>query len=301
MKLHKDKVTFEQAVRRTSNYYKIEPALIEKDYYITLVLYKINKYMPGLIFKGGTSLSKCYKIINRFSEDIDLTLDRDHFTQSNRQKLKNVIIDVCKELNLFLTNENDIKSRRAYNCYHIEYPMNFSSPMMNPQLIIETVFIQKSYPDETKIICSLISGWLQETNQQEVMEQYDLLPFKIKVQTIERTMIDKVFAVCDYMLKGIFLRQSRHIYDISQLVPHIKLDENLKTLVNIVKKERKKSKACLSSQDGLQVSKLLRQMIDTQFFKKDYEENTLKLIFQPISYEEAIQAIEIIISSGVFE
>ena len=50
-------------------------AIIEKDYYVTLVLRELAKQVPNLLFKGGTSLSKCYKIIDRFSEDIDITLD----------------------------------------------------------------------------------------------------------------------------------------------------------------------------------------------------------------------------------
>ena len=49
----------------------MSPAIIEKDYYVTLVLCELAKQVPDLLFKGGTSLSKCHKIIDRFSEDID--------------------------------------------------------------------------------------------------------------------------------------------------------------------------------------------------------------------------------------
>ena len=71
-------------------------AIIEKDFWVTLVLdylFHKCKYKDYFIFKGGTSLSKCFNIINRFSEDIDLILRWDLLTdddpdneRSNRQQ-----------------------------------------------------------------------------------------------------------------------------------------------------------------------------------------------------------------------
>jgi len=69
--LHHNKDLFEQVVLRTADNMGIAPAIIEKDYYVTLFLKEIIKVYPDIIFKGGTSLSKCYKLINRFSEGID--------------------------------------------------------------------------------------------------------------------------------------------------------------------------------------------------------------------------------------
>lgn len=301
MRLHNDKAAFEQAVRSTSRYFGVEPALVEKDYFVTMVLGKINENAPGLLFKGGTSLSKCHKIIDRFSEDIDLTLDEEHFTQGQRQKLKYIIIDVCKELGLTLTNESETRSRRAYNSYKIEYPIIFSSVSVNPQLLVETVFIQKAYPDEAKTADSMIGEWLRATNNITAIEQYELYPFEVRVQALERTLVDKVFAICDYMERNVTLRQSRHIYDISKLLTKVKLDNSLKELAREVREDRKPNKTCVSAQDGVNVPELLRKVIDTQFFKKDYEDSTLKLLSKTVEYDEAIKSIEKIIESGVFE
>lgn len=300
MKSHNDRAAFEQAVRSTSRYYNVEPALVEKDYFVTLVLGKINERAPGLLFKGGTSLSKCHKIIDRFSEDIDLTLDEEHFTQGQRQKLKYIIIDVCKELGLTLLNEEETRSRRAYNSYRIEYPINFSSSAVNPQLLVETVFIQKAYPDEVKTADSMIGEWLRATNNSAAIEKYEMYPFEIRVQALERTLVDKVFAICDYMERNVTLRQSRHIYDISRLLTQVKLDDGLKELVREVREDRKPNKTCVSAQDGINVPELIQKVIDTQFFKKDYEDSTLKLLSKPVEYEEAIKALKKIIESGVF-
>ena len=72
--LHNDKETFEQVILKVSSETGIEAGIIEKDYYVTLFFKKIVQLQPNIIFKGGTSLSKCYKVINRFSEDIDLNI-----------------------------------------------------------------------------------------------------------------------------------------------------------------------------------------------------------------------------------
>lgn len=119
MILHKDK--FDIAIKTASRYFNVAPAIIEKDYYVTLILLKLTERVPNLLFKGGTSLSKCYKIIDRFSEDIDITLDSEHQSQGNRKKIKQTIIEICKELSVNLLNEDETRSRRNYNCYKIDY------------------------------------------------------------------------------------------------------------------------------------------------------------------------------------
>lgn len=89
MILHNDKELFEQAVLRASDDMGIEAGIIEKDYFVTLMLKEIVKSQPDILFKGGTSLSKCYKLINRFSEDIDLNLIGDEKPgESKRKNLK---------------------------------------------------------------------------------------------------------------------------------------------------------------------------------------------------------------------
>lgn len=64
--------------RNTAQKLGINEAIIEKDYWVCLTLdylFHICKWKDVFTFKGGTSLSKCYGLISRFSEDIDLILD----------------------------------------------------------------------------------------------------------------------------------------------------------------------------------------------------------------------------------
>lgn len=78
MKLHENKILFRQAVQFTSDQMQIPAIYVEKDYWVTYTLFAIynNEIGKDVVFKGGTALSKCYKLIDRFSEDIDFVVLR---------------------------------------------------------------------------------------------------------------------------------------------------------------------------------------------------------------------------------
>lgn len=68
---------FQEAAARSNDIKS--PIIIEKDFWVCWCLkqiFSIPEISPYITFKGGTSLSKCYNIINRFSEDCDITLDK---------------------------------------------------------------------------------------------------------------------------------------------------------------------------------------------------------------------------------
>ena len=301
MKLHNDKENFEIAVRLASRYFNVSQAIVEKDYYVTLLLEELCKVLPNLVFKGGTSLSKCYKIIDRFSEDIDITLEQNSITQGNKKKVKKSVVDICKQLEFELLNIEETRSRRDYNCYRIDYGALYESSSLKPQLLLETVFMVKSYPIEVKSASSMIYDYFKITENEKAISRYELKPFPIKVQKLERTLIDKIFAICDYMIGNNINGHSRHIYDISRLLDNIKLDDNFALLINEVREDRKKNTKCYSAQDGIVISKLLKTIIDSNIYKEDYETITSKLISKPIKYEEAIESLKTIIESKIFE
>ena len=80
--------------------------VIEKDYYVTMILRLLSQNISNVVFKGGTSLSKGFKAINRFSEDIDITFD-EHIGEARRKKLKNVVLKgISEELGMPISNRN---------------------------------------------------------------------------------------------------------------------------------------------------------------------------------------------------
>lgn len=300
MNLHNNKESFDALIELISDFYKIDPSLVEKDYYVTLILKELAARIPNLVFKGGTSLSKCYKIIDRFSEDIDLTLDGDHQTQGQKRQMKKEILEACEKLEFHLANFDDIRCRRDYNCYKIEYSIQHSLTSIKPFLLVETTYITKAYPCEIKSVTSIVYDYLKEMGNEQAIKKYQLEPFDIRVQTLDRTLIDKVFALCDYMIGKRIVRNSRHIYDLSRLITSVNLDNSLKALILEVRSDRKKHQSCYSAQDGVNVAQILTDIIESGAYRNDYETITRDMLFKYVTYDEAIKALEVIISSGVF-
>lgn len=94
MELHEDNKLFRQAIQFTAEKYKLPAVYIEKDYWVTYILQNLfkHKVSTNIVFKGGTSLSKYFRIIDRFSEDIDLVIIRKEGESNNQmtQKIRHI-------------------------------------------------------------------------------------------------------------------------------------------------------------------------------------------------------------------
>ena len=88
MILHKNKPLFKDAIVITAQQMDIQAIYVEKDYWVTFALFTIFNAAIGkeTVFKGGTALSKCFNIINRFSEDIDLVVLRREGESNNKRR-----------------------------------------------------------------------------------------------------------------------------------------------------------------------------------------------------------------------
>ena len=299
--LHNDRETFEQVILKVANETGIEPSIIEKDYYVTLFLKRIVQLQPNIIFKGGTSLSKCYKVINRFSEDIDLNIDtQSKPTEGQRKKLKENIVSIIDEFGFTLDNADNVRSRRNYNRYIIDYPTVFSSNFLKEHLIIETAVYIKAYPCERLQATSIIYDYLKQNGYEDLIQKYGLEPFELNVQTASRTLIDKLYALGDYYLSDALQEHSRHIYDIFKLSDIVSLDANLKQLVSEVFDERKPHEQCRSAKDGIDMNVLLQEIIDKDIYKKDYENITEKMLFEDVPYATAIKTLQKIVDYKLF-
>lgn len=89
MILHKSQSDFKEIIELTAEYFKLSASIIEKDYWVTKSLHNLSlsEARKVAIFKGGTSLTKCYKDLHRFSEDIDIAID---VTDLSGGQVKNV-------------------------------------------------------------------------------------------------------------------------------------------------------------------------------------------------------------------
>ena len=302
MRLFENKDTFYGLIETIAAKTGISSAQIEKDYYVTLLLSELTKRLPNLLFKGGTSLSKCHKVIERFSEDIDLTLDQYHFTQGQKRKVKYALIDACDALGFEILNIEKSRSRRDYNSYDIKYPVKYRTVGVKTFINVETVYIQKAYPDEIMPVTSFIYDYLKEIGDEVMVKNYeDIQPFNIRVQTLERTFVDKVFAICDYKISNTITRNSRHIYDLYKLFDRVQLDASFRELAKEVRADRKLHERCYSAQENANVPKILAEIIESGIYKVDYETITAEMMYKYLSYDDAIVVLDKIIESNVFD
>lgn len=300
---HNNDEMFYDTVQRVANHFGMSYAAVEKDYFVTLLLHKICERNPDIVFKGGTSLSKCYKIINRFSEDIDLNLLGDKKpTEAERKALKRDIVESVSEIGLNIENIGDTRSRRDFNQYVISYPSQFLSNSIKKNIIVETAVFFRIYPIEKREASCYIQDYLEKINRYDLIEKFSLSKFEVNTQSLERTLIDKCFALADYYLSGKFEAHSRHIYDIFKLMEHILPDDNLMYLAEIVRKERQSNKTCISSQDDINLNDILSEIIDKKIYEDDYEKITRNILYngENISYSKAIEGLQNIVNSGIF-
>ena len=98
MNLHDNKEAFQNAIRAAGDHLGIRDIFVEKDYWVTFLLRRLSlsENSENVVFKGGSSLSKVYKLIDRFSEDVDLAILKED-GQSETQ-VRKMIRSIEKEL-----------------------------------------------------------------------------------------------------------------------------------------------------------------------------------------------------------
>lgn len=291
MYLHEDRETFRDIIEQVSEDIGRVAVVIEKDYYVTMILRLLAQKLTNVVFKGGTSLSKGYRVINRFSEDIDITFD-EHIGEARRKKLKNnVLRGISEELNMPISNWQATQSDRDYNAYYFTYEsvFGFADDRMLSSVKLETALGSYAFPTENVVIGNYIGDFLKEKDRLDIAAQFLLDGFTMKLQSIERTYIDKIFALCDYYLQDKSKRYSRHLYDIYKLTERICFDDDFEKLFGEIRRHRQAMSICPSAKEGVNISGIIRRFCRDNFYKQDYEAITNYFSDDYFSYEDTIE------------
>ena len=153
------------------------------------------------------------------------------------------------------------------------------------------------YRNEWKEIIEAVA---RECKRAELMVEKDTVQ-SMFLQSLERTFIDKIFAICDYRIQNMQDRDSRHLYDICKLLPVIKMDLKLNELIDTVRNDRMHSKNNPSAQLEYNIPEMLKEIISSRFYESDYRNVTQKLLYEDISYDYAIEnGIAVVAESEVF-
>lgn len=296
MYLHDSKEVLAEMVAATTKAMGIAQDYVYKDYFVCMALKEIIAINPSFVFKGGTALSKCYGIIDRFSEDVDLGLESAKPSQGIRQKTKAAVASAIEKLGLTIDNLDKTRSRREFNQYQIPL-LQIVAGIKPDKLIVETALMTPATPAQKGEVVSFIGEYLLSEDRRDIIEQFDLGRFSLKVVKMERTFADKVFAIADYYLNGdIPARQSRHIYDPYKLEQVLELDKSLTQLMTQVRSERAGNHRCTSASPGVSLVAVLQEVFEKEVYQQDYESITMPLLYDEVDYETAASAIPKIIS-----
>ncbi|HEY1091282.1 MAG TPA: nucleotidyl transferase AbiEii/AbiGii toxin family protein, partial [Burkholderiaceae bacterium] len=214
------------------------PHLLEKDVWVVWSLRHVfaAPYAPHLVFKGGTSLSKAYGVIQRFSEDVDLTYDiraiagdligdagtplpatksqEKRWSKEIRTRLANwVAAEVVPRLQQDLQQHGLPATARAEDDkVFIDYtPLVSGTGYVPPAVMLEFGARSTGEPSEQRAVVCDAAAHLQGVKFPEATPQ---------VMRAERTFWEKATAIHVFCAQGVFRggdRFARHWHDVTRL------------------------------------------------------------------------------------
>lgn len=305
MLFHLQKEDFKKFVDNMSRNLNIDADIIEKDYYVCIVLKELAEKQDYLkaYFKGGTAVYKILDTMNRFSEDIDLTVEviKEDSNNSNRTRLKKSALGYkIPGLELERDKTKDIKqSVTAYYKYITAFNSEGNQLHRAGEIQVEATSFTVSEPIETYTIEPILYKYASEQEKQILTKEFDIQPFEIKVQKLERIFVDKLFAAELYFEKKMHIDLSKHLYDLTVLFKTERTQKflnNVEEFKKIVQYKRKeeifrkggvdkdieiKDFGYFNMKYNSEMSKAFKLMQDKYIFKEEYKitiEDTMKIL-----------------------
>ena len=229
--------TFEKIAKKL----KIVPQAIEKDVWVTAILRALFAlpYAENLSFKGGTSLSKCYDLINRFSEDIDIAINREFLgfsgtlskTQISDRLRRTACSFVREKLQFDLANEIETQEIdiKLFSIVVNITPISTTDPE-----VIEIHY--KSHYNNLSYLQPIVKLEISGRSMNEPLQKISLQslidyefptasfaekPFEVNAVVPERTFLEKICLLHEEFAKSQELmrseRMSRHLYDLERM------------------------------------------------------------------------------------
>ena len=227
MRFHQNIPLFRDAVRITAQQMNIPSEFVEKDYWVTYALFTIfhNEIGKDTVFKGGTALSKCYHLIERFSEDIDLVVLRREGESNNRlttkiKTISDVVNAVLPEVNIEGLTQKMGMNRKTAHSYNKEFKGNYGQ--VRDVIVVEATWLGYYEPYTTKSIVSFVGQMMLDKNQSDIAKENGLLPFELMALEPVRTICEKIMSLVRFSYGenpiDDLKKKIRHTYDLHQLL-----------------------------------------------------------------------------------
>jgi len=302
MRLHNDIKLFSDTLRAASQNLDIKLEFVEKDYWITLVLSHLakSKYVDESVFKGGTSLSKGYNLIERFSEDVDIAIINDKGKTGN--EIKTIIRNIEKEITPDLTEvqmEGVTSKGSRFRKSVFEY-ITTEKGNANNKLIVEINSFANPFPFQKLTIQSMVFDFLMKTGNEKYIEQYNLQSFEVNVLSKEQTLMEKLVSLIRFSFKENTVEsiseKIRHFYDLYYLMKNsvciefVASDSFKKQFDTILQHDR----AIFEEPQGWQSKSVIESPLITNFesiwkqLKEKYQTELAALAYRPIPNEQDV-------------
>ena len=232
MNLHEHKEEFEELIAITADYIGVPADAVRRDYYIVQMMQNLqnSEYAEACVFKGGTSLSKCYPgSINHFSEDIDLTFIP--IENMNNKKYSKTLKRVENAISAGFLMEKIEAERNDRNKSAYVWPENESKETCRVKLEIGSSV--RPDPFSKRSMKTYIQEYLEKEGMQDVVTEFELQDVNVNTLDITRTFVDKVMTVKRHAICGTLLRKVRHIYDVTVLLDRSDIQDFLKNTAQL--------------------------------------------------------------------
>jgi hypothetical protein len=305
--LHNDP-DFKDLINQVASEMSINPFLVEKDYWIMHALYGLQSQGYDFELKGGTSLSKGYKIIHRFSEDIDLKIlppkgttipqGKNQTSKTQVQARKDYFESIAHNINI-----DGVTTSRALEFDHDKFwsagiNLHFNSVTETIEGVKPVVLLEVGFDDTTPNKPITISSWALDKAIAISPEDYiDNRAIDVKCYIPEFTLVEKLQAVATkfrkYKETNNFEKNFiRHYYDLYCLLDL----QEIKTFIGTPEYVERKKERFPKTDDplNLNVNAAFSQLNpkDFELFRKNYELTASLYYKGQIPLEEILKKIQ---------
>lgn len=256
MKLHLDKEAFAFFLSDSSQRSGIRGDIIEKDYYLTLLLWELASKQDAVpaYFKGGTALYKAIGRMKRFSEDIDLTVEVHDCTKSQGKKrleaAANGYLGLCRTKD----KERESNQRGSITSVYEYTPVSAVDREDALQRFgyvkVEATSFTVSEPTEPLEISPLLYSEATADQREMLRSKYDVIPFSIQTIKMERIFADKLLAAEFYYQRRALFDTAKHLYDLVTMTEQGRIQRLLsdpEKLVEMLAYKRREERARIGS------------------------------------------------------
>ncbi len=239
MILHQNEQAFRAIISNIHNKTGIRMDILEKDYYITLLLSELSQKPNQLYayFKGGTALYKALKSIKRFSEDIDLTVFVEDCPNPSQAKKR---LETATLKYKSIPRKDILENNKGNITCEYSYPPLFNANLDDPlrrfgNVKVEGTSFTISEPTYDLLISPLLYSHATEEEKQILEKDFRVAPFFIKTISLERIFIDKIYAAQYYFERHDYYDVAKHLYDLAVLSSNPSIQDFLSSKKDVLR------------------------------------------------------------------